>query len=80
MSKLMDLAQGNLGALQVLTALANDHEYDTIEAIERDGLRGADIWVAFKDYAGGDRRKMGLGIEQQDPALWDLIRKERGTK
>ena len=46
---LIDLSEGNFGALRVCRDLFEDFDREPIDILRRNGIRGSDIWLLFKD-------------------------------
>ena len=48
----LDLADGNIGALRVCAYLASKYRFGVLKKMDELGLRGQDIWLAYKDLGG----------------------------
>lgn len=55
---IVELAEGNPGALGVLTTGTAKFGPDFIELTKSSGLKGSAIWVLYSDECGRDIRKM----------------------
>lgn len=76
----LELAAGNPGALNVLHALWSRDDVASMAALRDLGFRGADIWVAFKDFAGEDLAKLQAALAAKDPALVAAVQANRDAE
>lgn len=75
------LAEGNPGAMNVLmdvvTAAVDGLEamqvMYTLDAME---IHGPRIWLCYKDFAGGDLRKMITGVQSRDQKMIDICNEQ----
>lgn len=69
----MAMAEGNPGALSVVTKLSERWgalaTSILIVILDRMNIRGSQIWVAYKDFAGGDLDALALAITRKDPEM-----------
>lgn len=69
LEKVADLSDGNPGAINAMMACMTQSDIAAPFIIEGAGLRGAAIWITYKDYANYDCDKMLDGIKNRDEAL-----------
>lgn len=73
---IIDLAEGNPGAVTVLSQIArqrpneSDDLFDTLAAMN---LRGSRIWLGYKDYCGEDLTEFISCVESGDEEMIALI-------
>lgn len=75
--RIMALCDGNPGALRVLADLAQTLGLEALDIVEANGLRGSDIWVAFKDWAKEDYATLWMGLAGKDPEMLAAVERER---
>jgi len=67
------LAKGNPGAIRVLNELLTFGEFKrgvlAIMALDELGIRGADIWVAYKDLCNSDAFELRKRLLEEPEAL-----------
>lgn len=77
---ILAMAEGNPGALSVLATLARDDgplaTGAMIGILDKMNIRGSQIWVAYKDFAGGDMVKLMKAVADNDPELIAVINRE----
>ena len=68
-SSLLSLAQGNPGAATVLGKLLQDGPQGYMDILHLDdmGMKGPQIWVAWKDYCKQDLEAFRKAIRARDP-------------
>lgn len=74
--QIIDLSEGNPGAVTVLGGLVNDRpdEASTIlEKLDAMNLRGSRIWLGYKDYCGEDMDEFVACVMNGDEEMIDLI-------
>jgi hypothetical protein len=52
--RILNIAQGNPGALRVLVDMAQQGANDALLDLERAGVHGGQVWLIFKDGCGQD--------------------------
>jgi hypothetical protein len=77
----MDLAvvmsEGNPGAMSVLSQLMlKIEDLTVILGLDDMNIRGSQIWVAFKDFAGEDIEKLKEAVKSRNKDLVDIVNKE----
>lgn len=71
----LSVADGNIGAANVVGALLAIEQVETVRALHNAGIRGPAVWVAFKDIGEQDAGKLVeaardmVALKQK---LWDL--------
>ena len=74
------MSEGNPGALGVLVKLlAAEPElalFKHILPLDDMNIRASQIWVAYKDWAGGDLGKLTQAIEDRDQEMVDAVNRE----
>ncbi len=71
---LIDLSQGNPGALSVLLeALRNGH-WVILDWCRQRSVCGAGIWVLYKDLSGCDITALRVKVETEEQTLLDHLR------
>lgn len=67
------MAEGNPGAMNVIHQLGEQWGLLAtsvlIVILDRMNIRGSQIWVAYKDFAGGDLDRLAMAIAQKDPEM-----------
>lgn len=81
MDVVIEMAEGNPGAATVLANLLNDTPdrvvfLNLILALDDMNIRGSQIWVAFKDFAEKDLKKLKASIRARDPAMLAKVNEE----
>lgn len=73
------MSEGNMGALNALMSLAKD-ELGMIYILDLDdmGMRGAQIWIAFKDACGQDLEKFKTFCRERDQKIVDIVNQNSG--
>lgn len=79
MEAVVQLSDGNPGAITVLKQLLmlaqlTKPAFEGIFALE---IRGSDLWVGYKDVAGGDINKFVELLERRSPTMMKQILAER---
>ena len=69
---MVDISDGNPGAINAMM-MCMEEDLASIFAIEKSGLRGSQIWLAYKDYSNCDTKKMIRGIIDKDPSLKEVL-------
>ena len=83
MTSIVEMAEGNIGAIRVLTDLCQPDlmmGFMTILGLDDMNIRGPQIWIAFKDYCGQDIEKLRAVIKARDPAMVAMINERSGIK
>ena len=76
------MSEGNIGALNVLMDIVNKYPADHIIYLlhlDDMNIRGSQIWVAFKDWAGEDLAKLIAGIESRDREMVEWVSSQAGN-
>ena len=76
----IQMAEGNPGALSVLMKLLQDDPIGFMRLLDLDdmGMRGSQIWVAYKDHCGGDLDALKKCLLDRDPAMVVTVNASRG--
>lgn len=74
------LADGNFGGMTVLTRLAKANRVDVIDEIRRRGMRGAQIWVGYKNGYDQDLERFCAGVLAWDPRMIEAINERCDNK
>jgi len=61
--RIVEMVQGNPGALNVLVGLMNAGHFGPIGIVDREGIRGSDIWLLYKDCNGQDIARTAAALE-----------------
>lgn len=71
---IMMMSEGNPGALNVLIELLKD-EMGLIDILNLDdmGMRGSQIWVAYKNHCKCDLEALKKALRDRDQALVDAV-------
>src|SRR5712672_2980276 len=77
-SSLLSLAQGNPGAATVLGKLLQDGPQGYMDILHLDdmGMKGPQIWVAWKDYCKQDLEAFRKAIRARDPEMVATVNRE----
>ena len=62
----LDVGQGNPGALNVVASLIGLGHKDVVEKLQEKGIKGADVWILFKDECGEDHEKLVQKVMKDD--------------
>lgn len=75
----LTMCEGNPGALSVLMKLAED-PMGLIYILDLDdmGMRGSQIWVAYKDHCKQDIAAFKKALSDRDPAMVATVNASRG--
>lgn len=76
---IVKMSEGNPGAINVLIQLYDPKDPETVfEMLQLDdmNIRGSQIWVGFKDFAGGDMKKFRAAIRSRDREMLHVINME----
>ena len=63
---MVDVAQGNPGALTILIGLAQAERYDLILYLYKAELKGSDLWILYKDENNEDLEQLIGDLELKD--------------
>lgn len=76
----LTMCEGNPGALQVLMKLAED-PMGLMFILDLDdmGMRGSQIWIAWKDHCKCDLEVFKKALRDRDPAMVATVNAHRGT-
>jgi hypothetical protein len=69
-----DMSEGNPGAINAIMICTKERP-EAPAIIWTSGLRGPQIWLAYKDYAEYDPIKTIEAIDNKDPELAKLLKK-----
>jgi hypothetical protein len=69
--KIWALCGGNFGAVKVVADMVTRYP-NALQLLEESGLRGANIWLACKDF--GDGTYQTLYVNLTDPTFPDLVK------
>lgn len=77
---IVQMAEGNPGAVNALAALMKDDEMALMRILDLDdmGMRGSQIHVALKDHCKGDIEKFRKALLDRDPAMVATVNACRG--
>lgn len=80
MELIIQMAEGNPGAVTALCALMKDDDMALMRILDLDdmGMRGSQIWVAYKDHCGGDIEKFRKALVERDPVMVETVNASRG--
>lgn len=80
MEDLVAMSEGNPGAVSVLAAILKDDDlgYITVLNLDDMNIRGAQIWIGFKDVCDGDLEKFVEKVKSRDEAMIAAINEHRG--
>lgn len=71
------MSEGNPGAATVLMMLFPVAEsLSTILSLDDMNIRGSQIWVAYKDFAGKDMEKFLKAVRDRDPEMVAVVNRE----
>lgn len=73
------MSQGNPGALTVIAnLLKEDPMMGIMDVLHLDdmGMRGPQIWVAFKDHCGQDLDKLRTALRARDKTMVETVNRE----
>ena len=75
---LLLMSEGNLGAAIVLSRIMNKYDAGAMSIFDLDdmNIRGAQIWVAFKDVCNEDLDMLCEKLKKRDPSMVEAINKE----
>ena len=76
-----EMSEGNPGAAVALAGLArfNPPEFImTMLILDDMNIRGAQIWIGFKDFCGSDPARFFDKIKERDPGMVEFINRSRG--
>jgi len=75
---LLLMSEGNLGAATVLSQIMNKYDAGALSIFNLDdmNIRGAQVWVAFKDVCNEDLDMFCERIKKRDPSMVEAINKE----
>lgn len=85
MDLLVTMAEGNPGAARVLAEIVQapdytgTHNFMTILSLDDMNMRGAQIWVAWKDFCKEDTQALIDKIKTRDPEMVAFVNKHGGT-
>lgn len=81
MEDIFKMAEGNPGAVTAIAAIMKaqgEMGYLTLLALDDMNIRGAQIWVGYKDVCGHDTAKFIALIEARDQSLIEKINEAFG--
>jgi hypothetical protein len=74
---LTTMAEGNPGAIRVLTELMRKQSgMETILNLDDMNIRGGQIWIAYSDYADSDLGKLIVAASQRKAELVAMVNQE----
>lgn len=78
MEMIVTMSEGNPGAMSVLMKLFSSEPHGFIFGLHLDdmNIRGPQIWLGFKDFAGEDLEKFKQALKDRSKEMVDLINKE----
>jgi hypothetical protein len=75
------MSEGNPGAIAVLSKLLTDPaNFTFLLHMDDMNIRGCQIWVAYKDWAGGDIEKLKKGLSERDVELVKCVNENSGIE
>lgn len=74
----MTMSEGNPGALRVIMELLQQGPMGLMDVLHFDdmGMRGPQIWIAYKDYCDCDIAKLSAALKARDAAMVDTVNAE----
>lgn len=78
---MIKMSQGNPGGLSALIALVKRDEmmgFMRILSLDDMGMRGSQLWVAYKDHCKQDIEAFEKAIDDRDPAMVATVNASRG--
>ena len=76
-SMIIEMSEGNPGALDVLARLfVKPQDLVIILGLDDMNIRGTQIWVAYKDFAGRDLHVLYWSIIDRSPQMVDTVNRE----
>lgn len=78
---LIQMSEGNPGAVSVLVQLIKDDPMGFIDVLNLDdmGMRGSQIWIAYKDHCKEDIGAFRKALRDRDPAMVATVNASRGS-
>jgi len=79
MDVLVKMAEGNPGAVTVMTQILKTRQEDgpaIISALNDMNIRGSQIWVGFKDHCNSNIDRFIKAINERDPTMVNTINEE----
>lgn len=76
------MCEGNPGAIAALSSILTKREDGLLVVLSLDdmNIRGCQIWVAYKDWAGGDVDKLAKGAFDRDQSMIDMVNERSGIE
>lgn len=76
------MSEGNPGALRVLIELLSSGPMGMFDVLSLDdmNMRGPQVWVAYKDFAGEELPKLLGAIKKRDPELVAVVNRHHGPE
>ncbi len=76
MDLLVEMSKGNPGAVSVLAPLLQKEDgLMDIMSLDDMNMRGSQIWLGYKDYAGCDIEKFQKAIKDRSPEMIRVVNK-----
>ena len=66
---IIDMCEGNPGGLNVLMMLVTNGRPEMVVTLNEMGIRGSQIWIAYKDHCDQNLMELILRIGIRDPSL-----------
>lgn len=78
LSVLAEMADGNIGALSVLSQMREADKFAMIKWLDLEdmNIRGSQIWVAYKDHCGENMEEFIKCINRRSPEMVATVNKE----
>jgi len=76
------MCEGNPGAIAALSSILTKRDDGLLVVLSLDdmNIRGCQIWVAYKDWAGGDVDKLAKGAFDRDQSMIDMVNERSGIE
>jgi len=78
MDVLMNMSEGNPGAITVLAEMLNRDGLMDILTLDDMNIRGSQIWLGFKDFAGEDMDVFMAAIKERSQDMVNKINEMSG--
>ena len=78
----LKMAEGNPGAVTVITQILQDKEMGLFRLLDLDdmNIRGSQIWVGYKDYCDEDLPSFVDAIKKRDSEMVNVINRTFGPE
>lgn len=78
MDVMLTMAEGNPGAISAMTSLMEDGPQGIFDVLHLDdmNMRGPQVWVAYKDFCGGNTKIFREKIRARDKEMISFVNTE----